>query len=326
MASPLHSSSTSLRRSALRAFASSARPAASSIDPATRLVGDGSLSHVLGTSTPALDTTILVGGLLERTARAHADRLGVAAPAQGVRWTWAELDARVNVAAAGLSSLGIGKGDRVGTWLPNIYEYIVLQYATARVGSIMVTLNPAYRAPELAHALALSGCKAMVMVPSVAQSNYVDMLNSGAALDPSRLPLLKHVIVAGSGAAGEGGGREGTGERSGSGAEIDECAVRAAVASLAAGGAGASSQHRFHAYADVFENAAHASSFASSAASLADNDLAPTDPINIQFTSGTTGLPKAVLLTHLNVANNGTFVAERQRLTAEDRVCIPVPM
>jgi fatty-acyl-CoA synthase len=200
-----------------------------------------------------------------------------------------------------------------------------LQYATARMGSIMVTLNPAYRAPELAHALELSGCKAMVMVPSVAQSNYVDMLNSGAALDPARLPLLKHVIVAGSGAAGEGGGREGAGERSGSGAEIDECAVRAAVASLAAG-AGASSQHRFHAYADVFENAAHASSSASSATSLADNDLAPTDPINIQFTSGTTGLPKAVLLTHLNVANNGTFVAERQRLTAEDRVCIPVPM
>jgi len=324
MAALLRSASASLRRSALRAFASSARPA-SSVDSATRLVGDGSLSHVVGPSTPALDTTILVGGLLERTARAHADRLGVAAPAQGVRWTWAELDARVNVAAAGLSSLGIGKGDRVGTWLPNIYEYIVLQYATARVGSIMVTLNPAYRAPELAHALELSGCKAMVMVPSVAQSNYVDMLNSGAALDPARLPLLKHVIVAGSGVAGEGGGREGAEERSGSGSELDECAVRAAVASLAAG-AGASSQHRFHAYADVFENTAHASSSASSAASLADHDLAPTDPINIQFTSGTTGLPKAVLLTHLNIANNGIFVAARQRLTAEDRVCIPVPM
>ena len=128
---------------------------ASFVDAKTRLVGDGQLAHVIGASTPPLEEDTTVGALLERTAARHGDSLGLAAPGQSARFTWAELDARVNVAAVGLRDLGIGQGDRVGTWLPNIYEYVVLQYATAKVGSILVTLNPAYRAVELAHALEL---------------------------------------------------------------------------------------------------------------------------------------------------------------------------
>jgi fatty-acyl-CoA synthase len=210
---------------------------------------------------------------------------------QGVRWTWQELQRRVDAFAAGLISLGLQPGDRIGIWSPNNAEWVVTQFAAAKAGLILVNINPAYRTSELEYALNKVGCAALVSATSFKNSDYIGMLRALApALDHSEpgelhaptLPALRTVIeIGGSRAAGT--------------YAFDDVAARAGSA------------HR----TELRDRAA---------------GLQPDDPVNIQFTSGTTGFPKGATLTHHNILNNGFFIGEAMGLSHRDRICIPVPL
>ena len=228
------------------------------------------LSYADGANaTPLLGETI--GDNLARTAAAHPDADAVVSCHQGLRWTYAELDERVDRAAAALIAAGLGAGDRLGIWSPNRAEWTLLQYATARVGIIQVSVNPAYRTSELEYALHQSGCRMLVAAPSFKTSDYAAMT---AEVRPE-LPELERAIFFDT-------------------PEWDE---------LLEGGSAISTD-------EVRARAA---------------EVAFDDPVNIQYTSGTTGFPKGATLSHHNILNNGYFVAEYIRLTGEDRLCIPVP-
>jgi len=228
------------------------------------------LSYADGANaTPLLGETI--GDNLARTAAAHPDADALVSCHQGLRWTYAELDERVDRAAAALIAAGLGAGDRLGIWSPNRAEWTLLQYATARVGIIQVSVNPAYRTSELEYALHQSGCRMLVAAPSFKTSDYAAMT---AEVRPE-LPELERAIFFDT-------------------PEWDE---------LLEGGSAISTD-------EVRARAA---------------EVAFDDPVNIQYTSGTTGFPKGATLSHHNILNNGYFVAEYIRLTGEDRLCIPVP-
>ncbi|MFF2353246.1 AMP-binding protein [Kitasatospora sp. NPDC058115] len=221
------------------------------------------------TSVPLLEHTI--GAALDRAVAVFPDREALVDLASGRRWTYRELAAEVDRLALGLLGLGVRTGDRVGIWAPNCPEWVFTQYATARIGAILVTVNPGYRAHEVEYVLRQSGIRTMVAVPSFKTSDYAAML---AEAGP-RWPGLRDVLLIGSpgwaelAAAGDGGDR----------------------GRLAAIGAG----------------------------------LGPDDPINIQYTSGTTGFPKGATLSHRNILNNGYFVGELCGYTEADRICVPVP-
>ena len=228
------------------------------------------LSYADGASaTPLLGETI--GDNLARTAAAHPDADALVSCHQGLRWTYAELDERVDRAAAALIAAGLEAGDRLGIWSPNRAEWTLLQYATARVGIIQVSVNPAYRTSELSYVLRQSGCRMLVAAPSFKTSDYMGMT---AEVRPE-LPELESAIFFETPEWDEL-------LESGSAISIDEVRARAA-------------------------------------------EVAFDDPVNIQYTSGTTGFPKGATLSHHNILNNGYFVAEFIRLTGEDRLCIPVP-
>jgi fatty-acyl-CoA synthase len=228
------------------------------------------LSYASGISElPLLGDTI--GTNLDRTVARHADRDALVDMASGRRFTYSELAAEANVVALGLVDLGIGKGDRVGIWAPNVPEWVLVQYATAKIGAILVNINPAYRSHELEYVLNQSGIRTLVAVPRFKTSDYATMI-ADARL---RCPALRDVILIGE-------------------PEWEE---------LVTAGRGADP-------AQLAEIGA---------------TLSSDDPINIQYTSGTTGFPKGAMLSHHNIVNNGFFVAELQRLTERDRVCIPVP-
>jgi fatty-acyl-CoA synthase len=209
---------------------------------------------------------------------------------QNVRWSYRQLQQRVDAFAAGLLALGLEPGDRIGIWSPNNSEWVIAQFATARAGLILVNINPAYRLAELEYALNKVGCKALISATALKTSNYVAMLNQLApelaqsrpgALKSAKLPKLTTLIQIGGKSAGMYG--------------FDE------IVGLAA------DSHR-----DRLEELAGILQF--------------DDPINIQFTSGTTGFPKGATLTHHNILNNGFFIGETMRLTEKDRICIPVPL
>ena len=228
------------------------------------------LSYADGASaTPLLGETI--GDNLARTAAAHPDADALVSCHQGLRWTYAELDERVDRAAAALIAAGLEAGDRLGIWSPNRAEWTLLQYATARVGIIQVSVNPAYRTSELSYVLRQSGCRMLVAAPSFKTSDYMGMT---AEVRPE-LPELESAIFFETPEWDEL-------LESSSAISIDEVRARAA-------------------------------------------EVAFDDPVNIQYTSGTTGFPKGATLSHHNILNNGYFVAEFIRLTGEDRLCIPVP-
>ena len=228
------------------------------------------LSYADGASaTPLLGETI--GDNLARTAAAHPDADALVSCHQGLRWTYAELDERVDRAAAALIAAGLEAGDRLGIWSPNRAEWTLLQYATARVGIIQVSVNPAYRTSELSYVLRQSGCRMLVAAPSFKTSDYMAMT---AEVRPE-LPELERAIFFDTPEWDEL-------LESGSAISTDEVRARAA-------------------------------------------EVAFDDPVNIQYTSGTTGFPKGATLSHHNILNNGYFVAEFIRLTGEDRLCIPVP-
>ena len=228
------------------------------------------LSYDAGpTDTPILEETI--GANFARIAAAHPDVEALVDVAQGLRYTYAELDAEIDVVARGLMAFGVAKGDRVAIWAPNCAQWTITQYATAKVGAILVNVNPAYRTHELAYVLNQSGSSVLIAATSFKSSNYVAMVDE---VRPE-VPALSGVVFLGT-------------------ADWDELRDRAGEVTPAE---------------LVARQAA----------------LANTDPINIQYTSGTTGFPKGATLSHRNILNNGFFTTELIGLGPQDRLCIPVP-
>jgi fatty-acyl-CoA synthase len=225
-----------------------------------------SYSH--GTSdTPLLGDTI--GANFERTAARFADRPALVSCHQDVRLTYAELDAAVDAAAAGLLRAGIGAGDRVGIWAPNCAEWVLVQYATAKVGAILVNVNPAYRTHELEYVLRQSGVRLLFSASAFKTSDYAAMIDEvSGSVDALERTVFVDRPEWGEFCAGE--------------------PDRDAIAERMAG-------------------------------------LSFDDPINIQYTSGTTGFPKGATLSHHNILNNGFFVTELVNLTERDVTCLPVP-
>ncbi|MFM5923482.1 MAG: AMP-binding protein [Novosphingobium sp.] len=232
-------------------------------------------SYVKGADHPPLiDET--VGQALVKAAHRFADGIALIVHDQGIEWTWAEFAHRVDALATGLLGLGLTKGDRLGVWSPNRSEWVLAQMATARIGVILVNINPAYRLAEVEYALNKVGCRAIIVAPAFKTSHYIEMLEQ---IGPARLPHLEFRISLGD-------------------------------------------DHwpGYLRFADVLKEPDAARIDA------AAEGLQPTDPINVQFTSGTTGAPKGATLTHRNILNNGFFVGQAIRLTPVDRVCIPVPL
>jgi len=228
------------------------------------------LSYASGTSeTPLLGQTI--GENLERTVARYADREALVESATGRRWTYAQLNADVDEVARGLLGLGVAKGDRVGIWAPNCAEWILIQYATAKLGAILVNINPAYRTHELKYALNQSGVTLLVAATDFKTSDYRAMIDE---VRPECAALQQTVYI------GDPSWQE----------------------LLAAG-----SSQPADAVADRMA------------------ELAFDDPINIQYTSGTTGFPKGATLSHHNILNNGYFTTELINFSEVDRLAVPVP-
>lgn len=247
-------------------------------------------SYVHGASaTPLLGETI--GRHFDRIVARFARRDALVVRHQNIRWSWSDLKTRVDDLAAGLIQLGLAPGDRVGIWSPNSAQWVVAQFATAKAGLILVNINPAYRLAELEFVLNKVGCAALICAVAHRTSDYLGMLRTLAPeLDSSAAGALVAARLP---------------------------ALRIVIQT------GDLPQPGMFTFGDVMSRGA-------AAGHAAIDALAPQlqfdDPINIQFTSGTTGAPKGATLTHHNILNNGLFIGDTLALTEDDRVCIPVPL
>jgi fatty-acyl-CoA synthase len=249
-----------------------------------------SLSYAHGTADrPLIGET--VGALLDRIAAQHGNRPALVVRHQNIRWSYAEFARRAEALAAGLLALGLEPGDRIGIWAPNCAEWVLTQFATAKAGLILVNINPAYRRAELEYALNKVACKALILAPALKTSDYLAILND---LAPELRSCAPGQLVSKALPHLRIVVRLGTDKTPGM-MNFDEISPRGGVAET------------------------------KRLADLADT-LQFDDPINIQFTSGTTGFPKGATLTHHNIVNNGYFIGEAMRLTPEDKLCIPVPL
>ena len=212
-----------------------------------------------GPSSPALPTTT-IGGALDHAVEAWGSREALVSVEQGLRFTYASLAAAVDDLAAGLAVKGVGKGDRVGIWSPNCAEWVLTQYATARLGAVLVTINPAYRTHELAYVLEQAGVSLLIAAPSFKTSDYRAMAAEAAPSVPA-----------------------------------------------------------------VFFGTPEWRALTSGGPAFEAPELSPGEPINIQYTSGTTGFPKGATLSHTNILGNGFLVGQGCGYTEADRVCVPVP-
>ena len=241
------------------------------------------------TTTTLTDKTI--GQYFDDIANAYPDNLAVVVHHQQIRWNYREYQAKVDALATGLLALGIQPGDRVGIWSPNNIEWCLTQFATAKIGAIMVCINPAYRPEELEYSLSNVGCRAVICADKFKSSDYLQMLNellpelstsTAGKLTTLALPQLEFVI------------RMGT-DRTPGMLNFNDLLL------------------------EVNDEAQHV------LATIADS-LDTHDSINIQFTSGTTGSPKGATLSHHNILNNAYLVADAMGFTQADKLCIPVPL
>jgi fatty-acyl-CoA synthase len=252
------------------------------------------------TDVPLLEDTI--GGNFERMVARFPfhDALIEAAPVPGAdarRWSYTKMNDDVDRLARALLALGVAKGERVGIWSPNCAEWTLLQYATAKVGAVLVNVNPSYRSHELEFVVNQSGMRMLVTAPSDRNSDYVGMARTALAQCPQLRELVFLPLPGGKGSSWEGTGGEGS-----------DGAVPLSDAELT--------------YAELLRRA-DAVGHAALKARMAELD--PHDPINLQYTSGTTGFPKGATLTHHNILNNGFSIGELLGYTEHDRVVIPVP-
>lgn len=242
-----------------------------------------------GSDKPLLGQTI--GQFFDAACQRYAARDGLVVRQQGVRWSYAEFGEQVTRLACGLRRLGLQPGERIGIWSQNNVEWVLMQFATAKAGLVLVNINPAYRRSELEYALGKVGCRALVLSPSFKSSDYLAILNDvvpelaasqPGELQAASLPELRWVVRLGS-------------EPTPGMLNFDSLLTEPSDAER-------------------------------EALQQVGQTLQFDDPINIQFTSGTTGSPKGATLTHHNILNNGFFVGEAMRLTEHDRLCIPVPL
>ncbi len=259
---------------------------------AEQLRPHGTQSYVSGATDEPL-RFITLPQLLAKTVARHGARDAAIFEAENLRLSWYDLQSKADDLAVGLLALGLRRGNRVGIWAPNRHEWVVTQFATARIGLVLVNINPAYRTTELEYALNKVGCRALVMARRHKSSDYLGMLGEIApeihfkgeteVLDSARLPDLKHVVLLG-----------------------DEPVPPRALSYRQALALGGPAQR---ARLDTLTAA-----------------LDPDDAINIQFTSGTTGSPKGATLSHFNIVNNARYCAKAMALGPQDRLCIPVPL
>ncbi|NMP14726.1 AMP-binding protein [Thalassotalea sp. Y01] len=232
-----------------------------------------------------------IGNYLDNISEQHSDTEALVVRHQNIRWTYKQFNEQVNRLATGLLAIGIEPGDRVGIWGPNSYEWVLTQFATAKIGAIMVCINPAYRLYELEYALNKVECRAIICAESFKSSRYLDMLNELApelklskpgALQSKKLPHLEFVIRMGDEPSK---GMVNFEQLCDMGGDNERLLLQALK-----------------------------------------SQLKPDDSINIQFTSGTTGSPKGATLTHCNILNNASLSATGMQLKAGEKLCIPVPL
>jgi fatty-acyl-CoA synthase len=238
-----------------------------------------------------LHTDLAIGQYFEKVAAEQPDRDFVVYPDRDLRWSYSAFDERVDQLAKGLLAIGIGKGDHVGVWARNVPDWLTLAFATSKIGAVLVTVNPVYKAHELAYVIKQSDMKALAIIDAFRDVDYVQivrelvpesMSQERGRLDSAEFPMLKSLIYMG---PEKHRGFYAMPELLLLGEHTPEDDLRAITASLSA-----------------------------------------DDTINMQYTSGTTGFPKGVMLTSRNILNNGFYIGERQKLTPEDRVCLPVPL